>query len=1278
MRRILLIIAVLAVPIFIVLKTVNFSEFFAKLLVTELNKKIYGKLQYKDANISLHPKSINFYFNDLELYDKDQAILFKAEGIDIKWSLANLFDPNQKIKELNAKRILLDVSKTNNGDWNFQRLFKVPSEQKLKFSFDQINVPEFDLKIKDYATNKELIYDDVKVFFQTVKKGKLYAVDIEANVSGFLLADLATMSPAQLSQKYSNNIILAKGNLNLNSKNNVLLNKNNFSLIFVNLETISLQLLSSLIDFGEYTNNFKFLTKALANSHITFIANVNSEQQLKNNFDFNLLVNHFMDFNQVSGDFFGNINSDKITVSKLNLNFDETSFRIKGDIDKWQEKNPLINFNVNVISLNLEKLKAVINQTDVKIPGFIYDLINKLLETSYLEANINLSDSLNSPLYDLTLSPSKASQSPKKIQGTIKYTKPAILIKELELPLYASKLFLEGKYDTKTNLFDFKFDSKAADINSLKELVIALPVSEAIKTFFDDFQVQGNADLSLNIYSRQDFQSNKKKINIHGPVKIKNAAIKFIDHPAEFKNLNADLEINNEMLNISNMTGYSNYDYFELRAKLNYRDLSKVNLEFASNSLDITNFDDLSFFTELKQNHGIESVSGIVRDIYISYVKDQNKNDLNAHLNLDTVDLLLADNTKMSKIKGLIDVKNNVLKLTKITSTFGPNSVAIIDGFSNQDFTAANFLIQGKGMPISVISQLVNAPKKFKLEFTEGLVNINMLIKDKELSGFMDLNKVGFKYLHPKYGIYPLKNIDGKLIVNQDFILDNLQGQYGSSYFNKLDLKINKYRSKDKVFKLTMNGDVLSQELMVFVPNGIRVFLGAKGYMPLKMTVEGTKQKQNYNVITALTKLESFTFANWLVYQKNVPIDLKAKFMVTPHLITSQDCRIIFTKAEPDGKNSITRLNSKFQIEDWSSADKISYLTSFSTRNKFNNADLAYVEPQIISLKPLNLKVGKGGFDCETIGNSKSRQTICDIKIKKAIAQKYGIGDLNANQVDIGLLSINNKPLDLDIAFGSGDWNGIPYKDLDFDLKVNGDYVYIDNLKAVVKDGTIAADTTFNIITLESSFRIKGDKLPAHELVEGIWGFGEEVPEGLVSGVFVGQTVGVLPEPMFFNLEGKADLSVRNGRLSQLRSMQRILTFANTLTNFDINNVFQILVNYKGGIFNDLITSLNYDKGRISSEKLLLKAEQIELNLNGEMDFNKDQLVINGKGLIPKRAKSILQAVGIGEANLGNVLSMANFGKNNANRIFEFKMEGPITDMNKSVQSLRSNFLWVK
>ncbi len=1248
----------MTISFFLVLKLVNFSELIANYAVNDFNKKIYGAISFKDARLGLNPKNLDLYFEIFILKDQNSVEIFKAKNLRVKWSLKNLFDPNQRINELSADNLFIAASKNKNGKWNFENLFKKPAVTKLKYSFREINVPQFTLHISDDIGGSQLKYENVKVFFKTIKHKKLYSIDVETTSNG-------------------DNLISVKGNLNLAGDQNFLLNRNNLNVHLVDFQAINLQFFSSIFDFGAYNKNFTAAAKYLEGSRLTLDAQVNSNRKSKNNFKFNLQVNELRSFDHVTADFIGNLTADLLTVSKMDLNAGEALISCVGTVSKWQEKDPILNLNFRIHNLSLQKLKVEINKLKIPLAGFIYETLAVVLKTDLVNGNFKIASHLTNPDYSLNLD---MAGSNNQLKTNFQYHNAVLVIKSLDLPFEASKLSLRGSHDLKNNNFDFEIVAKAAPLQILTDIVSSLPIAAKLQVFLIKSKFEsGTTDFNMHINSVIDPQTKLKRVQINSSTKIRNVNLNYEDYPIEFKNLNSDMEVKDYDLNIKTLTGYLGDDYVELRGSLDYRNLSEVNLELASPEFNASNFNDLKLLENLKKSYGINMVSGVLKDFYLAFKRKDKNIDIVSHANIDMGEVVFNDSSKVSKIRGLFALKDKVLKFTKFTFSFGDDSIVLLDGLVDETLKAPNLILQAKKLSLAKISKIFGFDKKLKINFTDGTLNSNLTLKDKDYFGTIDFNSVGFNYLDSKYGVYPVSNMKGKINFNKYLYAEDLSGKYGASVFKNLNIHIDKPKSADRIFSLSFNGDLYANELSNFMPQGIKSLLTVTGYLPARILISGNRQKQKYNIEADLDNVDSFSFSNWLVYQKNVPVQLKAKFTVTPQQIISEDCKIIFSNG-PSKINKMTRIKSTFQIEDWSNS-RMTYYTVFSISNKIGNADLAYVAPQIISLKPMNLSVGRGYFDCDTSGDIVSRQTICDIRINSAVAKKYGIGDLKANKITVGLLSINNKPLDADISSSDGDWNGIPYKNLDLDLKANGDFVYIDNLTAVVKDGTLAAKTSFNVKTLESTFRMKGDKLPAHELVQGIWLLGDEVPAGVVSGTFEGKTVGILPDPMFYNLEGSANLSVKNGQLSQLKSMQRILTAVNTMTNFDVNNVFQVLITYKGGLFNDLISAMKYDKGVISSEKVLLKADAIELDLSGFLDFNKDHLSVKGKGMIPRRAKSILQTVGVGKANLGNILSKANLDfliPTSSNRFFEFQMTGPISDMETTAESVRSTFKWTQ
>ncbi len=155
------------------LKIVDFSQLITSYAVTDFNKKIFGTISFKDAKLGLNPKNFDLSFKTFILKDQNSIEIFKADNLRVEWSLKNLFDPNQRVNELSADNLFIRAAKNKNGKWNFENLMKKPSATKLKYSFREINVPKFTLLISNDIDGSELKYENVKVFFKTIKHKKL-------------------------------------------------------------------------------------------------------------------------------------------------------------------------------------------------------------------------------------------------------------------------------------------------------------------------------------------------------------------------------------------------------------------------------------------------------------------------------------------------------------------------------------------------------------------------------------------------------------------------------------------------------------------------------------------------------------------------------------------------------------------------------------------------------------------------------------------------------------------------------------------------------------------------------------------------------------------------------------------------------------------------------------------------------------------------------------------------------------------------------------------------
>lgn len=1262
-------------------KKIDFNQVAENYLTSVIKDKLNGSIRFEDLKLTIVKRRLVFNVASITLFDAQGQQVFQAKNSKLVWSFRNILSFTSIFKKISADELTIFLIKEPDGKWNYEKLLKDKRKKPLKIQIRELDIPLCNINIKDLVANNAFDHE-LKLYFKRQGEGADDAYQVNLLSRDLVhVANGSSMTSSRFddfAKSGLKNLISVNGIVDLHSWQGLLQNSKKLYVDLYDISDLNLELLNNIL-FTEETSLYKkFFNKYIPGSSVSVQANLDNVQGATDKAcKLRLQVNNFATIPKIELDASMTVGKN-LYFNSLALNSQPSVLNLKGQILNWREKTPGLQLNLVFNNVNIASYREKISELDTYVPDFIMQILALLHNSKYFFGELNFTEAMTSPRIKLeiplvnyyTITSGKA----QSLKADLRYLRDELLLDSFELPVEFSKVTMKGKFNLKNESLDLNLVTEDLPLERVKPIVTEFPILSRYKAFLSNSLVQGYTSFNANVHKNAKTSMTNNGIVLDSKIKL--AGVNFVSnvYPIGFSKLNADLEISNTLLKILNLNSLVSGDYIEARGEFDLKNPDKLSLEFAApklNSATLIKSNILKFVP--KNNIDLNYAEGNFKDMYLLLSNPGTGLKLTGKMDFDTVDLVVNNLYEFYDLKGEVGINNNTLKFDNFSFFLGEESSVKANGL--YDFT-------GNGSQLKVIAQkvnfvdlisLVDPAKKLNLDPKGGFVDFDLTWKGKAVTGKVALDKVDLLYKGLKFIKYPFFDLKGNVVIDKNITLSNASGFYGSSNFKNLFLNLRNLKTtNDKFIDLNFQGNVLVDEYYDLIPSGIRKFLRMKGTLPLTLSYSGNKQKKTFDINANLDKLTYFKFAEWLDLSNKYNVTLRSKLVVTPQLIASDDSEIIF--AEPSSGIS-TKVGSVYQVKDWSNLDELNYYLHFTT--PMANSDLRLLEPSVISLKPMNLFVGLGGFVCDTYGDNLTRQTVCDFDIQKATARKYGIGDLNANNIAVGLMSIANKPLDVEIAINNGDWNTIPYKKLDFDLRVNGDFIYVNNLKAKIANGKATGSTIFNYKTLESSFDITGHRIPAHEFVQGVWGLGDEVPEGVISGTFKGTTQGVLPDPMFYNLVGTANVIAKNGKLSALRSMQKILTAVNTLKNFDVNNVFQILVTFKGGLFSSMITSLHYDHGKISTERALLKAEQIELDMNGFVDFKSDQLWVSGKGLIPKHSKSILQTVGVGGANLGNLFSMINPGADNEKRFFEFQMIGPVTDMNKSAESLKSNFKWL-
>ena len=1248
-------------------KKYSYSQIAVDLLFKAINSKINGKLVAEKPILRLKGRLLNAYAESIELFDESNNVIFSAKQADIIWSLTNLINPGQNFKKIKAEKVTIDAFRDEDGVWNYSNLLKTKTKKKFEYKIASLNLPDIDLNITDELIDSNISFQKMSLLYQDKKRKKVFKLRsdqsiMDTEISGISSRDIADLSNSDLSNLIDIDSVVIAGGIIKDAEER-------YKVRIINLDPINIRFLMSLIDFGDHPDLKTALNKYTETTKLTVVADLEPDSESKESTaKLKIVLNNLVDIPELKLTSDLNLSED-LKINNLNISFANTDISLNGEIEKWKTKNPSIDLSSKVVNLNIKKLKKSFIELDKFVPDFFLDMLSSIGVGDYLQGDIKIGSSLQSPLVTLSLPIGSSDMDEKQsITAIAEYLPDRIKINEASIPMGFSALKLTGYYLLDESDYDLNLEAEDLPVLRLRNLFVHLPILRHYQSYLISPILSGYTSFGLEI---------KPKF-IQGNIKIAKADYFTNEFPVEFEDLNADIDINNTKLIINSLSSKLDGNYIEARAGVNLnQDSSKLTYEaeIASPLMNVAVINRSGLLKLSKQTEPISNLSGFVSDFYLD-IKKTDLLSFNGKADLDGISFRYKDQYDFKNVRGALIANKQGYKFEKCSFNFNDGFVGL-SGSSDLSFIKPHLKLETKNLDFKEFMNLINAEGKFGIIANKGFLDSELNLNGSQLIAKGSLQNADFIVKKFEKLKYPFLNITTDFEISKDLNFTNLSGKYGSSSFINSALALKNYKTEDLSFDLVFNGNLVIAELESLIPESISKFLTTKGALPIDLKAFGNTKKSIYDVSAEANKMESFQFSNWLEIDKNYSVIAKTKFIVTPQLIFSETARIISSR-----NNSKTELDASFQIQDWKEKDNATVSFNTSTLNGGTmKANLGLIGPHIISLKPLNLELGIGTMDCGTRSDDAYRQTACLFFVDDAIARKYGIGDLKAKDIRVDLLSVTDAPLDVQVRLKDGDWNGIDYKKVKFDLKVFDDHLDLNNLKANLPDsGSVRGNTSFNFNTLESEFFLRGNRVSANQLVDGVWGFGVEVPEGRVSGIFKGKTKGLLPDEMFFNMVANTELIVRDGKLSSLKTMQKILSAVNTLKNFDFNNVFQTLITYKGGLFNYVISSLQYDHGRVSSEKVLLKADEIELNLTGFLDFSKDQLSIDGEGLIPKRSNSILRTVGVGPANLGNLLSIANLGHKGieSKNLFKFNIMGPISDVDKTVESVKSSFQWIE
>lgn len=478
-------------------------------------------------------------------------------------------------------------------------------------------------------------------------------------------------------------------------------------------------------------------------------------------------------------------------------------------------------------------------------------------------------------------------------------------------------------------------------------------------------------------------------------------------------------------------------------------------------------------------------------------------------------------------IKGTIDqnasadltINANKLQLKSLLLTAGQMSL-LKENNVNDGTITANVILKGrldKIMPKINVSvdnvDVKNLPSNTTIKAPKSVINIET--DGKKALGGIDISNV--KVLNPMLNI---SAPSAKIKLGEKDI--NIESAYILLNNSRIDIdgQVNNYMSKNLNINLSAKGNLLASDLLSMLPDDFRKDVGAKGALPLSVSVTGDDKKQSI----------AFSLAS------------------TPSAYLS-----VLNVDELNGKNTIIKGNVFIDNDKLSFSDAGIYA---------NNTGILYLSGNINDLyktQKLNLNLNtpnKISFVIPGFKNSKLTAA-GDINITGTALLPYLKGSVSVPSVKIPdmLLTMDNMDINLNgtILKGSGNLKkfvsgGIVAENLVSDFNLTNNVFYLKNLKGDAFNGTINGNISYNIVKGNIGVSLKGSGMDAQKAIAGSAGLKNALSGTLNFNADI-KTHGANDIEMMKYLKGNASFDINGGSLGNIGRFENMLLAQNLQSN---------------------------------------------------------------------------------------------------------------------------------
>lgn len=189
----------------------------------------------------------------------------------------------------------------------------------------------------------------------------------------------------------------------------------------------------------------------------------------------------------------------------------------------------------------------------------------------------------------------------------------------------------------------------------------------------------------------------------------------------------------------------------------------------------------------------------------------------------------------------------------------------------------------------------------------------------------------------------------------------------------------------------------------------------------------------------------------------------------------------------------------------------------------------------------------------------------------------------------------------------------------------------LNNYSAEIANGELTGDFSYNLLTNRASLLVNAEDMDANNLSEMLFDLSNQM-YGSLTGTTHLSCNGSSHETCMATLNGSGTFNVSNGRMPKLGSLEYLLKAGNLIkggiTDLSINSIIDIITPLKTGEFADIFGSIKITNGIADDIKISTKGENLSLYMKGNYNLTTSNAQMYVFGLLKKKIKTPLGAVG--------------------------------------------------